>query len=495
MSESASAPAPATPGQRNLVLVAAILASSLGFIDGAVVSVAIPAIRSDLGASFTDIQWVANAYTLLLSALILVGGAAGDRFGLRLAFAGGIGVFALTSIGCALSGSAGQLIAWRAAQGAGAAFMVPGSLALIARTFPPDTRGAAIGLWSMASGIAAALGPILGGLLIEYGGPTAWRWVFWLNPPIGALTIALVLAAADRNGSQAGKSLDVLGAILVTLGLGGISWGLTQASDAAASTTAIVLPFLAGLVFVGAFLAWEKRAKEPMMPLSLFGLRTFNGANLLTFFLYFALAGSLFFLPMTLIQALHLPEGEAGSVYLPFTLMMALVARLSGRMTDRLGPRLPLTWGSIIVGLSFLAAAVGVYSEAFVFGVIPAMVLLGVGMGLVVAPLSTTVMTVADDALAGTASGINNGISRIAGLFAVAVLGVIAAFVFRREVDPMLSGVGFGQPQGPLADWPASRLYVEGMLKAFVAVSLVTAVLAFLSAGIAWRMLPRKTKT
>ena len=484
---------PLSPARRRLVLIATILASSLGFIDGSVVSVAIPAIRSDLGASFSQIQWVANAYTLLLSALVLVGGAAGDRFGQARMFGAGIAVFSLTSIGCALAGSAEQLIAWRAVQGLGAAFMVPGSLALIARSYPADQRGKAIGLWSMASGIAAALGPILGGFLIDAGGAPAWRWIFWINPLPGLITLAFLYLARIPDDSKKRASLDIPGALLATFGLGALAFGLSQASEAGVNVVSVAAWLVAGTLALLTFLLWEARSPAPMLPLSLFRIRTFNGANLLTFFLYFALAGSLFFLPMTLIEALSLPEAHAGSVYLPFTVVMAVVARLSGGMTDRVGPRFPLTIGSLITGLSFLAVAAGAYFHAFALGVLPAMAVLGVGMGFVVAPLSTTVMTVADDSLAGTASGVNNGISRIAGLFAVAVLGIVAALVYRSGLDPVLVPGSYGEPAAALSK-AARTARAEAMLRAFVAVSVLTAVLSFLSAAIAWQMLPAKAK-
>jgi len=336
---------PLSPARRRLVLIATILASSLGFIDGSVVSVAIPAIRSDLGASFSQIQWVANAYTLLLSALVLVGGAAGDRFGQARMFGAGIAVFSLTSIGCALAGSAEQLIAWRAVQGLGAAFMVPGSLALIARSYPADQRGKAIGLWSMASGIAAALGPILGGFLIDAGGAPAWRWIFWINPLPGLITLAFLYLARIPDDSKKRASLDIPGALLATFGLGALAFGLSQASEAGVNVVSVAAWLVAGTLALLTFLLWEARSPAPMLPLSLFRIRTFNGANLLTFFLYFALAGSLFFLPMTLIEALSLPEAHAGSVYLPFTVVMAVVARLSGGMTDRLADHRPVIPG------------------------------------------------------------------------------------------------------------------------------------------------------
>ncbi|MDQ0394744.1 MFS transporter [Labrys monachus] len=484
-------PASASPAAPRAVLAAAILASSLGFIDGSVLPVAIPAIRVDLGADFTQVQWLSNGYMLLLSALILVGGAAGDLFGQRETYAGGILVFCLASVGCALAGSAGDLLAWRAAQGAGAAFMVPGSLALIARTFPSATRGRAIGLWSMASGVAAALGPILGGYLIDAGGPPAWRWIFWINLPVGLATLALLYGWTPRLPARAGGRLDLVGAALVTVGLGGLALGLTYASEPAPPIARIAACFALGVLALAVFWVWEGQVPSPMLPRQLFRLRVFNGANLLTFFLYFALAGTLFFLPITLIEALGLPEAQAGSVFLPFTVAMALMSRYAGGLSDRIGPRLPLTLGSAVTGLSFLALAAAIGARAFLPGVVPAMVLMGIGMGLVVTPLSTTVMTAADDALAGTASGVNNGVARIAGLFAVAGLGVVASLAYRLDIDPALVSGGYGEPLA-LQSEAARLMRADALIAAFIAVSGVTAVLSFVSAAISWALLPGK---
>jgi EmrB/QacA subfamily drug resistance transporter len=480
-----------TAPERRIALVCAVLASSLGFIDGSVVSVAIPAMRSDIGASFSEIQWITNAYMLFLSALILVGGAAGDRFGQREAFAAGILVFSLASIGCALAPSPAALILARAVQGAGAALMVPGSLALIARAYPPNERGGAIGLWSMASGIAAALGPLLGGMVLDLGGASAWRWIFWINPPVGGLTPFLLYRYTRRYRPSGARRIDAAGALLATLALAGISLALTQLSERQRSDALVGIAALGGIVAMAGFLWWEARASEPMLPLHLFRSRTFTGANILTFFLYFALAGSLFFLPMTLIEAMAVSETEAGSVYLPFTLAMSLVARFSGRYADRRGPRLPITAGSLVVAASFLLVALAVHHGAFAWGVLPAMAVLGLGMGLVIAPLSTAVMTSTDDGTSGIASGVNNGVARVAGLFAVAVLGLVATLVYSAMVDPALVPGGYGEPAGAMAEGArASRAHA--ITAAFTAVSVVTAVLSALSALAAWRTLDRR---
>jgi EmrB/QacA subfamily drug resistance transporter len=478
--------------ERRVALLCAILATSLGFIDGSVVSVAVPAMRADLGASFAAIQWITNAYMLFLAALILVGGAAGDRFGQREAFAAGILVFSLASIGCALAPGAGTLIAFRAVQGVGAAMMVPGSLALIARAYPHEERGAAIGLWSMASGIAAALGPLIGGLVLDAGGDSAWRWIFWINPPVGLLTLYLLYAHTRRYAPRRQGRIDVTGAVLATLALAGIAYALTQLGERGGGTAKVAAAAAGGCVAMVAFVYWEAHASAPMLPLGLFRSRIFTGANILTFFLYFALAGSLFFLPMTLIEALGLGETKAGSIYLPFTAVMALVASWSGRFADRHGPRLPITIGSLVVAISFLLAALAVHLGAFAAGVMPAMAVLGLGMGLVVAPLSTAVMTSTEEKTTGIASGINNGVARVAGLFAVAALGLAATLVYTALVDPALVPGSYGEPADALPE-AARTMRSEAMIAAFVAVSVATAFLSFLSAAVAWIMLREKS--
>lgn len=474
---------------RIAVLAAAVLASSLGFIDGTVLPVAIPAIRTSLGADFGETQWFVNAYMLLLSALILVGGAAGDLFGQRETFAVGIGAFCLASIGCALADSPTSLIAWRAVQGAGAAFMIPGSLALIARTYDAQERGRAIGIWSMASGIASAFGPILGGFLIEKGGAEAWRWIFWLNLPVGLAALALLFLCIPRSAAGQGGGLDLIGALLVTIGLGALALGLTYAGEAQPGLLRMLVALLVGVTALILFWIWEGRARAPMLPRFLFSLPVFNGANLLTFFLYFSLAGALFFLPTTLIEAFRLPEAYAGSVFLPFTAAMSVMGAYAGGLTDRIGPRLPLTAGAAVTGLSFAALGIAAVLQAFWLGILPAMALMGIGMGLVISPLTTTVMTATDDALAGTASGVNNGVSRIAGLFAVASLGVVASFVYRHAIDPSLVPGGYGEPMA-LGNMEAEVMRASALTSAFLAVAAAAALLSFLSAFIAWRRLP-----
>ena len=323
----------------------------------------------------------------------------------------------------------------------------------------------------MASGIASAFGPIIGGFMLETGGPQAWRWIFWLNLPLGLAALAVLFAGTPHLAGKRGAGLDLIGALFVTIGLGAMALGLTQACKSHPDPVRIGSTFIAGVVALALFWVWEGRAKTPMLPRFLFTLPVFNGANLLTFFLYFSLAGVLFFLPTTLIEAMHLPEAQAGSVFLPFTVAMAIVGAYAGRLTDRIGPRLPLTIGAGISGLSFLGLGLAAVMQSFWLGVLPAMAVMGIGMGLVVSPLSTTVMTATEDALAGTASGVNNGVARIAGLFAVAGLGVVASLIYRLGIDPAQVSGGYGEPMVPMGA-AAQAMRLSALTAAFVAVAV-----------------------
>lgn len=472
------------------MLVAAILASALGFIDGSVVSIAIPAIRSDIGATFADAQWISNAYAVTLAALILAGGAAGDNFGLRRTFVAGIVLFVAASLACALAPGPGSLIAARAVQGIGAAIMVPGSLAIIAKAYPKKERGGAIGIWAASSALTTALGPVIGGLALSTFGPGVWRFIFAINLPLGAVAVYLLLFKVPADRPARRHALDLGGAAIATAGLGALAYGLTALSDEAGSAT-LPLAFAAGgiLVFAG-FLLWERRQSEPMVDLSLFRSAAFSGANAATFFLYFALAGILFYLPMLLIAGWGHSEAEAGLIFVPLSLAMAVMSGPIGKLSDRIGARLPIAAGSVVVAVAFaaLAVAIGNGFREFWLAVFPAMILMGIGMGLVVSPLSTAVMTSVADEQTGAASGINNAVSRIAGLIAVASMGGVVAFVYASAISEAPGVPGFGEAARLPADLDAIRLAASDA--AFAAVAWVTAALSALSAILAWLTIP-----
>lgn len=478
--------------QRRFVLIAAILASALGFIDGSVVAIAIPAIRTDLDATLLDAQWISNAYALTLSALILAGGAAGDKFGLRRTFAAGIALFVVASLVCALAPGSRSLIAARALQGIGAAVMIPGSLAIIAKAYPKNERGRAIGIWAASSALTTALGPVLGGFILSAFDESVWRFIFAINLPLGGVALYLLLAKVPPDAATRGRKLDLGGAALATAGFGLLAYGLTAMTGegGAASSAIAIWSLAAGPLLLVLFVLWERRRREPMVDLSLFRIGPFSGANIATFFLYFALSAILFFLPMLLIAGWGLSEAATGFIFLPLSLAIALLSGPVGRLSDRIGPRLPIAAGSLIVAAAFagLAFVIGAGLHWFWTGVFPLMILMGLGMALVVSPLSTAVMTAVDDSDTGAASGINNAVSRVAGLIAVAAMGSVIAYRYAAML-PEAGGAGlpgFGEPPpaGLSSDLEAARLAASDA--AFAAVAWATAALCVLSAVTAW---------
>lgn len=409
---------------RRWTLVASILASSLSFVDGSVVNVALPAIGADLQAEASGLQWIVNAYLLPLSALLLLGGAAGDKFGRRRLFLLGISLFAIASALCALAPSLELLLAGRALQGIASAMLMPNSLALLGSAFAGEARGRAIGTWAAAGAVAGAIGPLLGGWLVDSVG---WRSIFLINLPLagGALWLGWRYVAESRE--EAGPPLDALGVAVATLGLGAVTWGLTELSGGGSGSAGWIAAG-AGVAALLAFLAIEKkRGERAIMPLSLFGTASFAGLTLLTFFLYAALGGLFVALPFVLIELRGYSPVAAGAALLPLPVVIALGSRLMGRVAAGTGPRLPLTVGPLIVAAGFaLAAGVG-RADSYWTGVLPAMLAIAIGMAGAVAPLTTAVMASVDKDHVGTANGFNSAVARTGGLIATALLGSVLA--------------------------------------------------------------------
>ncbi|HKI01061.1 MAG TPA: MFS transporter [Thermoanaerobaculia bacterium] len=490
------------------VLAATILGSSMAFIDGTAVNVALPALQADLGATVAGVQWVVEVYALFLAALLLVGGSLGDRLGRRRVFLTGVAGFALASVWCGLAPGIGQLIAARAVQGIAAALMVPGSLALLSASFSRERRGRAIGTWSGFGAITAAVGPLMGGWLIDHA---SWRWVFFLNLPLAlaVIVISLRYVPESRDPAAAATKLDIAGALLATAALGGITFGLIESSRLGWGDSRVLGALGIGIASLAGFLVVEARSRAPMMPLSLFRSRAFAGANLLTFWLYAALGGTMFFLPFNFIQVHGYSATQAGAALLPFIVLMFLLSRWSGGLVDRYGARLPLVIGPAIAGAGFTLLALPGVGGSYWTTFFPAILVLGLGMAVSVAPLTATVMGAVGESQAGIASGINNAVSRGAGLLAVAGMGLILLGLFSRGLDRRLDGIGL-PPEARRAverqkeklaaiEVPASvgeerqarvREAVDGaFLDGFRGVMLTAAVLALLASLSAWWMI------
>jgi EmrB/QacA subfamily drug resistance transporter len=492
------------------VLAAAILGSSLAFIDGTVVNVALPSIQQALHATVSDAQWVVESYALFLAALILLGGAAGDFYGRRLIFTIGVLLFALASAWCGFAPDIRQLIVARALQGVGGAMLVPGSLAIISATFPKSERGKAIGTWSGFTGITTAIGPVLGGWLVQH---FSWRWVFFINLPIAAAVIVISWLFVPESCGEGGKrKLDIPGALLITLGLGLFVFSMIEAPGHGWTSPVTWGTASLGSIAIALFLWREAETDSPLVPLSLFRSANFSGANLLTLLLYAALGALLFFLPYNLIQVQGYTPTQAGAANLPLILILFFLSRWAGGLVARYGAKLPLVIGPMIAAVGFLLFARPGIGGNYWTTYFPAMVVLGLGMSLVVAPLTTTVMDSVSERQAGVASGVNNAVSRVASLLSIAVLGMVAFHVFNTQLESRLSAANLPDPVKHAVLQQRNRLTQietprqlnadqqralkqsihESFLAAFRWVMVISAGLALLSAFSAWVMIEGK---
>jgi len=405
------------------IVVACVLGSGIAAIDATVVNIALPDIGKDLHVGFADLQWTVTAYTLTLASLILLGGSLGDRFGRRRVFVIGISWFAVASVACAAAPDVHGLIAARAAQGIGGALLTPASLAIIQSTFADRDRARAIGTWSGFSGASAAIAPLLGGWLIQVG---SWRWVFLINPPLAVVVILIAMRRMPetRNEEAAGR-IDVAGSALGVVGLGGLTAGIIAASGRHLSSTSVWLPAAVGLVALAAFIAVERRQRQPMLPLNLFSSTQFSAANVVTLLLYGAISGSLLLIVVELQTVSGFSPLAAGTATLPVTVVMLLLAARFGALGQRIGPRLPMAAGPIVCAGGLILVARLSPHASYVGDVLPALAIFGLGLAIFVAPLTATVLAAAPASHAGIASGVNNAVARAAALLAIAALPVV----------------------------------------------------------------------
>jgi EmrB/QacA subfamily drug resistance transporter len=490
-------------------LVATILASSMAFIDGTALNVALPALQKELHADGAQLLWIVNAYLLVLAALILLGGSLGDHYGRKRIFSLGIMIFATASLACGLAPTIGFLLFMRVIQGIGGALMVPGSLAIITAVFREERRGQAIGLWSAFSTLTTIMGPAIGGVLAGAG---LWRFVFFINLPLAVVALVALIRVPETRDEEAPRQLDIPGVALVAAGLGLLTFGAIQLGASArstAQTTGAIVAIVVGIAALVAFVFVEARSTHPMVRLDLFRSRVFTGTNVMCVFLYGALSGATFFLPLNLIQIQGYSATIAGLTFLPFSLILVVMSPIMGRLVDRLGPRLPLTIGPIVVALGFMVLALpGVTTgpSAYWYTYFPGSVLLGLGMGITVTPLTTAVMGSVASSHAGTASGVNNAVTRASQVLALAVLGAIALFAFssaleshandlpisaqqRQELVQGADKLG-ATPIPPGLDQAAQQKTRDAIDQSFVQmfrlISLIAAGMALLAGALAW---------
>jgi EmrB/QacA subfamily drug resistance transporter len=422
-------------------LLATVLGSSVVLLDGTVVNIALPAIGRDLGAGVDGLQWIISGYLLTLASLILLGGALGDRFGRRRVFVIGVIWFAAASLLCGLAPNLPTLIAARLLQGIGGAMLTPGSLAILQASFVQEDRAVAIGAWSGLGGIATAVGPFLGGWLVQ---AVSWRLIFLLNLPLAvAVVIAALQHVPESADPESAREIDLAGAALATLGLGGTTYALIEAPTAGWDSATILFTLIVGLLSLVAFVFVEARRRQPMLPLSLFRSRAFTGTNIVTLAVYGAFGGVFFLMVVQLQQVVGMSPIQAGVATLPITALMLVLSPRAGKLATRIGPRAPLTVGPIVAGAGIALMTRIDVGSSYVADVLPALLVFGLGIALTVAPLTATVMASVEERHAGVASAVNNAVARAAGLITVAVLPALAGLTGAAYLDPQIFSAGF----------------------------------------------------
>jgi EmrB/QacA subfamily drug resistance transporter len=424
------------------VLVATVLGSGLAAIDATVVGIALPMIGRDFDAGMTSLQWIVTGYTLTLAGLLLVGGALGDRYGRRKVFVIGVVWFALASLLCGLAPNTDSLIAARALQGVGAALLTPSSLAIIEATFVPEDRSKAIGAWSGLGGLATAIGPFIGGWLIT---SVSWRYIFFINLPLAALVVWICVrhVPETRDEAEAGRRIDLVGGGLVTLSLLGLCYGLTEGSRLGWTSPVIVGSLVAGVALLGGFVLWERRAENPVLPLGVFANRRFSATNAVTFIVYGALGATFFLLPIQLQQVSGYSPLASGAALLPVTVIMLLLSAQSGALASRIGPRLQMSVGPLLVAVGMLLLGRIGPGGDYLTEVLPAILVFGLGLATTVAPLTATALGSVPAERSGVASAVNNDVARAGGLIAIAILPAAAGIGELTYLDPAAFAAGF----------------------------------------------------
>lgn len=505
-----SATAPCAQKSRPWLLAATILGTSMAFIDSTAVNVALPALQSSLHATVVDVQWVIEAYGLFLSALILLGGALGDSYGRRAMFLLGVAGFGAASAACGFSLSIKSLLVWRSVQGVAAAFLVPGSLAIISSSFDAESRGKAIGTWAGFTTITTAMGPVLGGWLVEHA---SWHWVFFINVPLAAVVILISLRYVPESRSSMARSVDWLGATVVTLGSGALVYGFLEAAILGWTDARVIGSLIFGFGSLIVFVVVEKTISTPMVPLTLFRSASFSGANLLTLGVYGAFGIFFFLFPMNLIQIQKYSATATGAAALPMILLVFLLSRWSGGLITRYGPRMPLMIGPLVAGVGFLLFAAPGVDANYWKDFFPSFIVLGLGMAVTVAPLTTVVMNSVEQERAGIASGINNAVARMAGVLAVAVLGAVMVAAFAHSLRERVASVNLRPDVAHEIELNAAQLgdleapsslgskavatiraaVAQAFIFGFRLIMVICAGLAAASAAVAWRKIPARS--